>query len=217
LNDYEKLGLKLTKVQRYAMLKEHITVVNALLDPVSKKTLTFEGEFFYVKNHKLQKNLSFPLYQYISGTSAECLELIREFKFLNQLVGGMEKGHTYSEFAKGAAFGVVVRPSELDAKKIFDKKFKSDSLSLSYAKLAQKNTDSDWKLKIHERLKQEDSKGNFFYSSISHYSEVGFVVGDYIQVSEYFKNLISLGMSTFVVCLLDCADIYHLRKCIDLI
>lgn len=217
VRDQEKIGLELSKEDRYARLSEYIEIVTALLDPTQTKIYSFAGKYFQVNRHNLTFTSTHKVHHFVSGSSQGCVDLVKKFPFLNQITAGREMTFDYGPTVSGVGLGFVVRETAEEAKAFYLEKMSPTPKSLVYSRLAEQNTDSEWKQDLFKLGKSGQDLGNFYPGALDGYSELGFFVGDYRQGAEYFRNLKSQGIDTVLASLLNSGEVQHLKKAVDLV
>lgn len=217
LRDYQKLGLDLSKAERYEKLHEYVSLVKQLLNNPEHKPITFEGKYFSLIGHKLTRLPDQPIWHYISGSSAEADAFLDSHPDFMQIVQGMPPGYTYGPRVRGVGLGMFTRPSESEALEAFHKAFSIDKRGEAYAKLAQANTDSSWKNELFKTMNNRDGENGFFSSALLNYSELGFLVKDYKGAAEYFQTLLDRDIDTYLLSLLSEEELPHVRNVFDMV
>jgi len=209
LSDNEKIGITLSKEDRYEKLFEYITIVNELLEG---KKIQFEGKYFQTKNYKLKRELKFPILQFISGTSEGCDKILEKLTLLNRLVIGMNINHVYPKHSKGIGFGLIVRDTRKEAFRHFNQTFPENPVGEKFLALSEKNTDSQWRLDlIKQAKKQKYSETGLFASTLKNYADNGWFVGSYDDGFEYIRHHINLGIENFFINLIDPNETQHIN------
>lgn len=213
LKDQQKIGIQLTKEERYERLGEYIELVNLLL---TERVNHFDGKYYQVKDHALSMKSDLPVYQYISGSSESCVKLLQKFPFLNHVSMGMNPGYQYASTVRGTGMGIITRPTDAEALEVFHQTFPIEKKNELYMDLAKKNTDSKWKEELYKFADSSEGKDGFFSSCLKGYTELGFFVGSYEKTAAYLKEMLDKDIRTFFINLTEFHDAYHLKKAFDL-
>ena len=217
LLDYQKLGLDLSKAERYEKLSEYVSVVKALINNKSNKPISHSGKYFTLIGHKLTRLPEHQVVHYISGTSTECDEFLDAHPDFLQISQAMQLGYQYGPRVRGVGLGLFARPTEKEALEIFHKTFLIDKSSQAYATLAKANTDSNWKKELFRAAENIDGVNGFFASALLNYSELGFLVQSYDGAAKYFRELKQRKIDTFLLSLISAEELPHVRKVFDLV
>lgn len=205
---YEKLGLELDPVQRYAKLDEYIFIVSELL---KGKSLSFEGSYFKIKGHKLSYRSPYPIVEFIAGASESCSKLAEKYPHIKQISQGMPIHHRYHSTVKGASLGFLVRESEEEAFAEFQKVFPENRFGELHLEKTKEGTHSAWKHHLLNHRDGELGKSGFFTSPLKNYAEQGFFVGSYAEANKYIEGLRRRGLDTLFTSLVDAKEIAHLK------
>lgn len=204
--------------RRYDRLVEYATIVKALLQ--GDGPVTFEGEFYRVRQLKLSRTLPAELVSevYVSGSSeagraaARALSAIA-VRYPQPVADGVEEGVGDLPSRCGVRLGIVAREEDDDAWKVAHERFPSDRRGQLARQLATKVSDSEW----HRRLSETDGQGPYWLVPFENYKTMcPYLVGSYRRVGRELGRHIEQGARSFI---LDVPwtedDLWHARAAFD--
>lgn len=213
LSDYEKIGMTVSKDEKYEMLTEYIEIVNRLL---KGETLTFRGRYYDVINHQLRRLPSFPVWQYIAGASAACERVAEKFPFINQIGTALPTGQKYGKYVKGVSFGLIARSTDEEAIHAYQEMLPKSRAGDLYFEFAKKNTDSEWKEQLYRNL-GKDGENGYFPGALKSFSDTAFIVGSYERMAKYLKDLLGQGIEHFIINTIRMDEVLHYKKVFDIV
>jgi alkanesulfonate monooxygenase len=204
-NDLLALGDKTSHDRRYDRLVEATTIIQDLLsgdDPV-----TFSGEFYRVKNLRLNPPLPPALYPgfTVSGSSVAGL---RAAKALGATAvqypkpaGEYEGGHAGSAEDIGLRVGIIARSDTAKAWNTAWDRFPGDRRGQLTHQLAMKTSDSVWHRQLSQLgLEVNDQENPYWLHPFENYRTFcPYLVGSYEEVAGEVAHYIAKGFTTFIL------------------
>lgn len=209
LNDLAALGGSADHDRRYDRLVEYTEIIQKLLN--STEGVTYEGEFYQVKNLKLSPEMSpdlLPDY-YLSGSSdaakvaSERLgaTLIQYPEPVEQLV---KNGTSKNELIEGIRIGVLARHSHDRAWKEAQERFPATRIGKISHELAKKTSDSEWHKKLSDQNgngKIKDTEPVYWLGPFEYYHSFSpYLVGSYDEVAKAISKYLFAGCK---ICIID--------------
>ncbi|MEX0721114.1 MAG: LLM class flavin-dependent oxidoreductase [Balneolaceae bacterium] len=204
--DLESLGDHTEHDKRYKRLIEYTEIIQQLLQ---SKRVTYSGEFYTVKNLKLQPELPEelqPLY-YLSGSSDSAKEASR---ILNAKLIEYPEPHSYytsqstptPSYSKGIRIGILARHSHNEAWSDARVRFPKTREGALTHQLAKKTSDSSWHKKLSEQgEKITKEEPVYWLGPFKNYNTFcPYLVGSYDEVTEEISHYLQTGCNT---CILD--------------
>lgn len=207
VNDLIAIGDHTPHDKRYERLAEYAEIIQLLL--TSNKAVTYKGEFYEIKNLKLQpvlpKHLQ-PEY-YLSGSSDMARKTAARLgakliEYPEPTADYVKSGRTNGNGVRGIRIGILARHTHekawSDARTRFPK-VRSGELSHEMAK---KTSDSEW----HKNLSGQNGydlceESVYWLGPFKHYHTFcPYLVGDYEEVARELSGYLQVGCKT---CILD--------------
>ena len=208
--DLSKLGVNISKSERYSFLAEYIEIVNLLLS--KKSPINFSGKYFKFEAQSLALEVLFEVKQFLSGSSTCAVNCVKNFPYLIHLDAAREDTSSYSNTVQGVGLGIVVRPTVDEARKVYELKLPKTTSSKVYSKMVSQNSDSRWR----KMLSQNEITGPMIGSdSLQRASNLGFFVGDYDQFEIFTKKHLEHGIKYFFMSILDSEEHSHLSQALN--
>lgn len=209
VNDLKALGDQTEHDRRYDRLREYTQIIQKLL--ASDGPVTFDGEFYQVKNLKLTPEIPEslrPLY-YLSGSSSAARETAdtlgaRLIQYPEPKEEFSQDNMNGGDAAKGIRIGILTRPSHDEAWSDAFDRFPETRIGELAHQLAKNISDSEW----HKRLSRngENSSGGngqsvYWLGPFNHYHTFcPYLVGDFSEVADEISAYLKAGCTT---CILD--------------
>jgi len=191
--------------RRYDRLVEHATVIMSLL---RGQTVTFEGDFYRVKNLQLVPPLSADLLPdlTVSGSSESGLAAARRLGAVAveypRRVTAYEPRPTADpdNDRRGIRIGIIARGSADEAWRVAEARFPEDRKGQIKHELAMKVSDSEW----HQQLSRQDTTGSavdpYWLRPFQHYKTFcPYLVGDYKTVTAEVSRYVRAGHWTIIL------------------
>lgn len=206
-NDLLALGDSTEHDKRYDRLCEYTEIIQRLL--ISGKPVSYDGEFYQVKNLKMQPQLPESLQPeyYLSGSSPAAEASAKRLGAT--LIQYPEPKDTYpakpgleNNSLEGIRIGVLARDTHQEAWREAAKRFPETRQGVLSHHLAEKVSDSEW----HKKLSEQDSKDTadepvYWLGPFRHYQTFcPYLVGDHQEVAEELSYYLDLGCR---ICILD--------------
>jgi alkanesulfonate monooxygenase len=202
-NDLASLDDDAPHDRRYDRLVEYSRVVMQLLS--SESPVSFDGEFYRIKNLKLRPPLASALLPRIvmSGSSEASLAAAEKLGALAVKYpksAGEDENVTRGRMRCGIRIGIIARPTEDAAWRVALDRFPEDRKGQISHQLAMKSSDSVW----HKQLSQFESDGSqrspYWLGPFQNYKTFcPYLVGSYKVVAEEIARYIGLGYQTFIL------------------
>ncbi len=192
--------------KRYARLIEYTSIIQQLLG--SSGPVTYEGEFYTIRNLKMTPPLPAPLFPgvFVSGSSEA--GLLAAAKALGATAVKYPKpvrdyGQSNSQecVGSGVRVGIITRASADEAWRIAHERFPTDKKGQLTHKLAMKVSDSSW----HKQLSEVAAESNidetpYWLVPFENYKTFcPYLVGDYETVSNELALYVVAGYETFIL------------------
>lgn len=191
--------------RRYDRMTEFTQILQQLLDG-SGKAVTYEGEFYQIKNLKVQPSIDKDMAPIVlmSGSSeaglatAKTLDAVavrypEPVSFYEERP--LEKGIDY-----GIRMGIIARDDAEEAWKIAEARFQEDRRGQVVHQMAMKASDSKWHKDL-TAIKQEELTEAFPYWLTPFHNYKTFcpyLVGDFDRISSIVARYIQVGFRTFI-------------------
>jgi alkanesulfonate monooxygenase len=227
-NDLLALGDHTDHDRRYDRLYEYSKIIQLLLK--SDQPVTFEGEFYQVKNLKLQPEMPSELYPliYLSGSSdaakstadrlqAKLIEYPEWVKPVNDNgYGSIPKS---MKPVSGIRVGILTRKSHQTAWQEAKERFPETRLGEITHQLANKITDSEWHKTLSDQARKMDSEEPVYWlGPFKHYHTFcPYLTGSYQEVSDELSKYLNSGCRTCVIDIpVSNEELKHTRKVFEL-
>jgi alkanesulfonate monooxygenase len=191
--------------RRYDRLVEYTTIIKALLsDP---GPLTFQGEFYRVRNLRMSPALPAELFPGItvSGSSPAGAAAARALGAIAvqypRSAADYEGSYDTVSRDPGIRIGVIARNDAAEAWEIAWRRFPGDRHGQLTHQLAMKVSDSDWHQQLSRlaREKQPDPPTYWLHPFENYKTFCPYLVGSYDSVGEELARYIRVGFSTFIL------------------
>ncbi len=204
-NDLTALNDTTPHDKRYTRLIEYTTIIKKLLQ--GSAPVTFEGEFYQVKNLSLVPSLAPELFPgiFMSGSSEAGLEAA-----ITLGVTAVKYPRPPEECATepptegldcGIRVGIVARKDEDEAWEVAEERFPEDRKGELAHKLAMSVSDSHWHKQLSETAKQVKSvKNPYWMRPFETYKTFcPYLVGSYDTVARELSRYAAIGYRTFIL------------------
>jgi alkanesulfonate monooxygenase len=191
--------------KRYARLIEYTSIIKQLLGNAGP--VTFEGEFYTIRNLKMTPPLPAPLLPgvFVSGSSEAGLVAAKALgaTAVKYPKPSREYGQANSQECQdsGVRVGIITRASADEAWRIAHERFPTDKKGQLTHKLAMKVSDSSW----HKQLSEVAAESNihetpYWLVPFENYKTFcPYLVGDYRTVSDELALYVAAGYETFIL------------------
>jgi alkanesulfonate monooxygenase len=191
--------------KRYARLIEYSSIIKELLE--SSVPVTFEGEFYTIRNLKMTPPLPAPLLPgvFVSGSSEAGLLAAKALGATAVKYPKPAREYGQENFQEGldsgVRVGIIARACADDAWRIAHKRFPTDKKGQLTHKLAMKASDSLW----HKQLSDLAAQSNihqtpYWLVPFENYKTFcPYLVGDYGAVSDELAVYVAAGYETFIL------------------
>jgi len=207
VNDLRSMGDHTPHDKRYERLAEYAEIIQLLL--TSDKGVTYNGEFYNIKNLRLEPNLPENLQPeyYLSGSSDMARKTAarlgaRLIEYPEPTAEYVKSGRTNGNGVRGIRVGVLARDTREKAWSDALLRYpKARSGELSH-QMAKKTSDSEW----HKTLAGQNGydlseKSVYWLGPFKHYHTFcPYLVGDYKEVARELSGYLQSGCTT---CILD--------------
>lgn len=198
-NDLAAMDDRTPHDARYQRLVEYTLVMSKLLE--SRGPVTFEGDFYCVRNLQMNPRLASSLLPgiLVSGSSEAGLAAARQMGAI-----AVKYPEPPSECAPafdptlacGVRIGVIARASGDEAWRVAFERFPEDRTGQLTRQLATKVSDSAW----HKRLSELGDHGAYWLHPFENYqTNCPYLVGSHQIVSEEIARYIAAGYRTFIL------------------
>ena len=207
VNDLTAIGDHTPHDKRYERLAEYAEIIQLLL--TSKNAVTYKGEFYEIKNLKIQPVLPDHLQPdyYLSGSSDMAKKTAiglgaKLIEYPEPTVDYAKSGRTNGNGIKGIRVGILARHTHTKAwsdARIRFPKVRSGELT---HQMAAKSSDSEWH-KILSDLNgyDVDDESVYWLGPFKHYHTFcPYLVGDFEEVARELSGYLQVGCTT---CILD--------------
>lgn len=208
INDLKALGGPVDHDRRYDRLVEYTEIIQKLL--TSSEGVTYEGEFYQIKNLKLKPEMPAELLPdyYLSGSSDAAKEassrlgvqLIQYPEPVEELSKNDMNGNALVE---GIRIGVLARHNHDEAWKEAHERFPATRIGEISHQLAQKTSDSEWHKKLSNQNgddKPHDAEPVYWLGPFEHYHTFcPYLVGSYDEVAKAISKYLDAGCKTCII------------------
>jgi alkanesulfonate monooxygenase len=204
-NDLTALNDSTPHDKRYQRLIEYTLIIRKLLE--SSAPVTFEGEFYQVRNLRMTPALDAELAPgiLVSGSSPAGLEAalaigataVKYPRPPRQYVGEPAP----EGIGCGVRVGIIARQSEAEAWQVAEARFPADRRGQIAHQLAMKVSDSHWHKQLSEAAQANGMReGAYWMWPFENYKTFcPYLVGDYAQVAEHIALYMHVGYRTFIL------------------
>jgi alkanesulfonate monooxygenase len=204
-NDLVSLDDTTPHDRRYDRLVEYTEIVTRLL--TSEAAVSFDGDFYRIKNVKLSPRLSSELFPGVlmSGSSEASLAAAEKLgatavKYPKSPSedGGVQLA---TRLDTGLRAGIIARQTEEDAWRIAYERFPEDRKGQIAHELAMKTSDSVWHKQLSDLAHDTASKRTpYWLGPFQNYKTFcPYLVGSYESVAEEVARYLALGYQTFIL------------------
>ncbi len=188
---------------RYKRLVEYTLIMLRLLE--SRAPVTFEGEFYRVRNLQLNPRMDPALIPgvLVSGSSEAGMRAAREMGAIavkypeppEQCAAAADPSQ-----ACGIRIGIVARETGQEAWNVAEARFPEDRKGQLTRQLATKISDSTWHKRLSELGNSADGRGAYWLHPFENYqTNCPYLVGDYDTVAAELARYIAGGYGTFIL------------------
>lgn len=204
-NDLDALCDGTPHDRRYDRLTEYTTIVKELAR--GDGPVTFDGEFYRVKNLKLSPPVFPDLLPgiFVSGSSdagrAASRALGATAVKYPKPIDEEEEAASLDVAAAGVRVGIVTREDGEQAWRVARERFPEDRRGQVKHELAMKVSDSEWHQQLSEMAQEGISERNpYWLHPFENYKSMcPYLVGSYDRVGEEISRYLSLGYRTFIL------------------
>jgi alkanesulfonate monooxygenase len=204
-NDLAALNDDTPHDKRYTRLVEYTRIIKQLLE--SPKAVSFEGEFYKVRNLRLTPPLDPALMPgiLVSGSSPAGLEAARTIGATAVKYPRPPREYLGTPAPEGLGCGVrvgiVARETEAEAWAVAEARFPGDRRGQIAHQLAMKTSDSHWHKQLSEAAQASGTReGAYWMWPFENYKTFcPYLVGDYAQVAEQIALYMHVGYRTFIL------------------
>ena len=190
---------------RYQRLVEYTRIIQELL--CSRSPITFEGQFYTVKNLTLKPALNPEFFPGIlmSGSSEAGMAAAKETGAVAvQYPEPPRDGHVDASTEhgpRGVRIGIVTRPRQETAWEVALARFPEDRKGQLTRQLATKMSDSAWHRRLSEIGDQShDARETYWLHPFENYqTNCPYLVGSYDNVADELSRYVELGYRTFIL------------------
>jgi alkanesulfonate monooxygenase len=191
---------------RYQRLVEYTRIIQQLL--CSRSPVTFEGQFYKVKNLTLKPAMDPELFPGIlmSGSSEAGMAAAKETGAIAvEYPEPPRDSHVDASRAErgpcGVRIGIVTRPRQEAAWEVALKRFPEDRKGQLTRQLATKMSDSAWHRRLSEIGGQSDEvRDTYWLHPFENYqTNCPYLVGSYDDVADELSRYVELGYRTFIL------------------
>lgn len=208
INDLKALGGAIDHDRRYDRLIEYTEIIQQLL--TSKNGVTYEGEFYQIKNLKLNPEMSEDLLPdyYLSGSSMAAKEAsIRLGVQLIQYPEPIEELAKYgtddNELIEGIRIGVLARHNHEKAWKEAYRRFPATRMGELSHQFAKKTSDAEWHKKLSMQNgngKSHDNESVYWLGPFEYYHTFcPYLIGNYDEVAKAISKYLDAGCKTCII------------------
>jgi len=208
LNDLKALGGSVDHHRRYDRLVEYTEIIQKLL--TSSEVVTYEGEFYQIKNLKLNPEIPADLLPdyYLSGScdaakeASACLgvQLIQYPEPVEELTKSSANGNVLVE---GIRIGVLARHNHDKAWKEAHERFPATRKGETSQQVAQKTSDAEWYKKLSSQNgngKPHETEPVYWLAPFEHYLTIcPYLVGSYDEVAKAISKYLDAGCKTCII------------------
>lgn len=190
--------------RRYDRLVEYTNVVTRLLTAGS--AVSFDGEFYRIKNVKLSPQLPAGLAPHIlmSGSSEASLaaaEKLGATAIKYPKAASEDEGvSSASRIDSGVRTGIIARETEDEAWRIAWERFPEDRKGQIAHELAMKTSDSVWHKQLSDMAHSTEGRTPYWLGPFQNYKTFcPYLVGSYESVANEIGRYLGLGYQTFIL------------------
>lgn len=207
VNDLTAMGDFTPHDNRYDRLAEYTEIIQLLL--TSDKAVTYKGEFYDIKNLKLQPVLPEHLQPeyYLSGSSDMARKTAARLgakliEYPEPTADYIDSGRTNGNGIRGIRVGVLARDTHEKAWDDARVRFPKTRIGELSHQMAEKISDSEW----HKTLSDQNEydlcgESVYWLGPFKHYHTFcPYLVGDYEEVARALRGYLQIGCTT---CILD--------------
>ncbi|MEE8543423.1 MAG: LLM class flavin-dependent oxidoreductase [Gammaproteobacteria bacterium] len=222
-NDLLALNDQTEHDRRYDRLAEYTTIITELLK--ENNAVTFEGEFYQVRNLKLQPSLPPELFPTItmSGSSEAGLACAQAIDAVAvqypKPVADYEKEAVDPSLATGIRIGIIAREDSDEAWQIAYERFPADRKGQITHQIAMKVSDSSWHTQLSQLAKLASGEDNpYWLVPFENYKTFcPYLVGSYDRVGQEVARYFGLGYRTVILDVPSSPeDMRHIGRVFDL-
>jgi len=204
-NDLVSLDDTTPHDRRYDRIVEYTEIVKRLL--TSDSAVSFDGEFYRIKNVKFSPRLAAELVPDIlmSGSSEASLEAAEKLgatavkypKSSSEDEGVLLK----SKIDSGVRTGIIARETEEEAWRIAHARFPDDRKGQLAHELAMKTSDSVWHKQLSDLAHSTNGRNTpYWLGPFQNYKTFcPYLVGSYAVVADEIARYLALGYQTFIL------------------
>jgi alkanesulfonate monooxygenase len=204
-NDLVALNDETTHDKRYTRLVEYALIIKQLLE--SDRPVTFEGEFYKVRNLRMTPALDARLAPgiLISGSSPAGLEAAKALGATAVKYPRPPREYLGAPAPEGLGCGVrvgiVARETEAEAWAVAEARFPADRRGQIAHQLAMKVSDSHWHKQLSQAAKDDGMReGPYWMWPFENYRTFcPYLVGDHAQVAAQIALYMNVGYRTFIL------------------
>lgn len=207
VNDLEAIGDHTPHDKRYERLAEYAEIIQLLL--TSDKAITYKGEFYEIKNLKLQPALPERLQPkyYLSGSSDMAHKTASRLsakliEYPEPTEEYVKSGRTNGNGVKGMRVGILARHSHSRAWSEARSRFPGARFGEFSHQMAKKTSDSEWHKTLFAQNGNDISDESVYWPGPfkHHHTFCPYLVGDYEEVARELSGYLEIGCKT---CILD--------------
>ncbi len=203
-NDLASLNDPTPHDRRYDRLREYTAVVRALLG--QKSPVTFEGEFYSIRNAVFHPQLAADLLPgiLVSGSSEAGMAAARAMGAIAVKYPEPPSecaANPVSDLECGVRIGIIARSGEDEAWSVAARRFPEDRKGQLTRQLANKVSDSAW----HQQLADvsasiQGKRGTYWLHPFENYqTNCPYLVGSYDDVAGEVRRYLTAGFGTFIL------------------
>ena len=207
VNDLSAIGDHTPHDQRYERLAEYAEIIQLLL--TSERAVSYKGEFYEIKNLKLQpalpENLQ-PEY-YLSGSSEMARDTAARLgakliEYPEPTADYVKSGRSNGNGIKGIRIGILARHTHDKAWNDARGRFPNVRSGELSHQMAKKTSDSEWHKTLSSQNGYDRNKESVYWlGPFKHYHTFcPYLVGDYEEVARELSEYLQTGCKT---CILD--------------
>lgn len=203
-NDLAALNDQTPHDERYRRLTEYTQIITRLLQ--SDEPLTFEGDYYQVRNLRLAPPLPARLFPDIlmSGSSPAGLAAARETGAIAVRYpqrASAEAERPRDEIPTGIRVGIIARESSADAWQVAWERFPMDRRGQVMHRLAMNVSDSHWHRQLSEMAAESaEADDPYWLGPFENYRTFcPYLVGSYDRVAAELTRYLVLGHDTFIL------------------
>ena len=207
VNDLKAIGDHTPHDKRYERLAEYAEIIQLLL--TSEKAVTYMGEFYEIKNLKLQPDLPERLQPkyYLSGSSDMARKTAARLdakliEYPEPTKDYIESGRTNGNGIRGMRVGILARHTHDKAWSDAQIRFPNTRSGELSHQMAEKTSDSEWHKTLSGQNGHDQSKDSVYWlGPFKHYHTFcPYLVGDFDEVARELSGYLEIGCET---CILD--------------